>query len=51
MRVDQARRLKELEQENAGMKKPVPDLSSDNAIMKGVEGSPEVAETWPPVAK
>ncbi len=33
MRVDQARRLKELEQENARVKK---DLSLDNAILKEV---------------
>ena len=36
MRVDQARRLKELEQENARLKKPVADLSLDNAILKEV---------------
>ena len=34
MRVDQARRLKELEQENARLKKLVADLSLDNAILK-----------------
>jgi putative transposase len=34
MRVDQARRLKELEQENARLEKPVADLSLDNAILK-----------------
>ncbi len=34
MRVDQARRLKELEQENASLKKLVADLSLDNAILK-----------------
>jgi putative transposase len=34
MRVDQARRLKELEQENARLKKPVADLSLDNAILE-----------------
>jgi putative transposase len=33
-RVDQARRLKELEQENARLKKLVADLSLDNAILK-----------------
>jgi len=32
MRVDQGRRLKELEQENARLKKLVADLSLDNAI-------------------
>jgi transposase-like protein len=36
MRVDQARRLKELEQENARLKKPVANLSLDNAILKEV---------------
>jgi putative transposase len=36
MRVDQARRLKELEQENARLKKIVADLSLDNAILKEV---------------
>ena len=34
MRVDQARRLKELEQENSHLKKLVADLSLDNAILK-----------------
>jgi cell division protein FtsB len=34
MRVDQARRLKELETENNRLKKPVADLSLDNAILK-----------------
>ena len=34
MRVEQARRLKELENENAGLKKLVADLSLDNAILK-----------------
>jgi putative transposase len=33
MRVDQARRLKELEQENSRLKKLVADLSLDNACM------------------
>ena len=36
MRVDQARRLKELEQENVRLKKLVADLSLDNAILKEV---------------
>ena len=36
MRVDQARRLKELEQENARLKKLVADLSLDDAILKEV---------------
>ncbi len=36
MRVDQARRLKELEQENARLKKLVADLSLDNASLKQV---------------
>ena len=34
MRVDQARRLKELEKENARLKKLVADLSLDNDILK-----------------
>ena len=34
MRVDQARRLQELEQENARLKKLVADLSLDNAVLK-----------------
>jgi len=34
LRVDQARRLKELEQENSRLKKLVADLSLDNAILK-----------------
>ena len=34
MRVDQARRLKELETENSRLKKLVADLSLDNAILK-----------------
>jgi transposase-like protein len=34
MRTDQARRLKELERENARLKKLVADLSLDNAMLK-----------------
>jgi putative transposase len=34
MRVDQARRLKELETENSVLKRLVADLSLDNAILK-----------------
>ena len=34
MRVDQAHRLKELEQENFRQKKLVADISPDNAILK-----------------
>jgi len=34
MRVDQARRLKELETENGRLKKIVADLSLDNSILK-----------------
>jgi cell division protein FtsB len=34
MRVDQAKRLKELEKENLRLKKLVADLSLDNAILK-----------------
>jgi transposase-like protein len=34
MRVEQARRLKELERENSRLKKLVADLSLDNSILK-----------------
>ena len=34
MRVDQAKRLKELEQENSRLKRLVADISLDNAILK-----------------
>ena len=34
MRVEQARRLKELEKENTSLKKLVADISLDNAILK-----------------
>ncbi len=34
LHVDQAKRLKELERENARLKKLVADLSLDNAILK-----------------
>jgi putative transposase len=34
MRVDQARRLKEMEQENSRLKRLVADLSLDNAILR-----------------
>lgn len=34
MQVEQARRLKEMEQENARLKRLVADLSLDNAILK-----------------
>ena len=34
MRLDQARRLKHLEQENTRLKKLVADLALDNAILK-----------------
>ena len=36
LRVDQAKRLKHLEQENARLKKVVADLSLDNSILKEV---------------
>jgi transposase-like protein len=36
LRVDQAKRLKELEQENSRLKKIVADLSVDNSILKEV---------------
>jgi transposase-like protein len=34
LRVDQAKRLKEMEQENSRLRKVVSDLSIDNAILK-----------------
>jgi hypothetical protein len=34
MRINQAKRLKEVEQENTRLKKLVADLSLDNAILK-----------------
>ena len=34
LRVDQAKRLKELEQENSRLKKAVADLTLDNMILK-----------------
>ena len=34
MRVDQAKRLKEIEQENIRLKKLIADLSLDKAILK-----------------
>ena len=36
MRVEQAKKLKELEKENARLKKLVADLSLDNSILKEV---------------
>lgn len=36
LRLDQARRLKQLEQENGRLKKVVADLTLDNAILKEV---------------
>ena len=36
LRVDQAKRLKELEQENSRLKKAVADLTLDNMILKEV---------------
>jgi len=36
MKLDQAKRLKELEQENSRLKKLVADLSLDNSILKEV---------------
>jgi transposase-like protein len=38
MRLDKARRLKELEKENGRLKKLVADLNLDNAILKEVTG-------------
>lgn len=42
LRVDQAKRLKELEQENSRLRKVVSDLSIDNAILK--EAAREIQE-------
>jgi putative transposase len=39
MRTDQAHRLKELEKENARLKKLVADLSLDNSMLKEVLAS------------
>jgi transposase-like protein len=36
MRIEQAKRLKELEKENSRLKRLVADLSLDNAILKEV---------------
>lgn len=36
LRVDQAKRLKELEKENARLKRVVADMALDNAILKDV---------------
>lgn len=36
MRIEQAKRLKEIEKENTRLKKLVADLSLDNAILKEV---------------
>ena len=36
MKIDQAKRYKEIEQENSRLKKLVADLSLDNAILKKV---------------
>jgi transposase-like protein len=36
MKIDQAKRLKELEQENSRLKRLVADLSLDNSILKEV---------------
>ncbi len=38
MRVEQAKRLKDLEKENARLKKLVADVSLDNAILKEAAG-------------
>jgi putative transposase len=38
MRVEQAKRLKEMEKENSRLKKLVADLSLDNAILKEAAG-------------
>ena len=45
MRVEQARRLKELEKENIRLKRLVADVSLDNAILK--EAARETSEPVP----
>lgn len=41
MRIEQAKRLKELEKENGRLKKLIADLSLDNTILKEVSrGNP-----------
>ena len=37
MKMDQAKRYKELERENVRLKKPVADLSLDNAMLKEIQ--------------
>ena len=44
LRVDQAHRLKELEQENSRLKRLVADISLDNAILK--EAASRFARSW-----
>ena len=39
LRIEQAKRLKSLEKENARLKKLVADLSPDNAILKEAAGN------------
>lgn len=46
MRVDQAHRLKELEQENSRSKKLVADLSLDNSILEEASRGNFVWQTW-----
>lgn len=41
MKVEQAKRLKDLEKENARLKKLVADLSLDNSILKEAAEGPE----------
>jgi len=45
LRIEQAKRLKSLERENARLKKLVADLSLDKAILKEAETSKPVQET------
>jgi len=45
MRIEQAKRLKELEQENSRLKRLVADLSLDNAMLKEVaEGNSQARQ-------
>jgi putative transposase len=48
MRVEQAKRLKALEQENTRLKRPVADITLDNAILKDI--SFQVAPCYPAAA-
>ena len=47
LRIDQARRLRQLEAENTRLKRAVADLTVDNQILKeAAEGIPAAASAW-----